>query len=94
MSLPSPSSDITPVGVLGPPPPATHAITKETCWTLSNIVAGTPEQMALVCDAPRIIPGVIEELASGAWEVQKEANFVVSNIATSSNGGSIAAVLI
>lgn len=59
---------------------------QETCWTLSNIVAGTPAQMAIVCDAPGVVPGVIEQLEGGVWEVQKEANFVISNIATAGDG--------
>lgn len=42
--------------------------------------------MAVVCDAPGIVPAVIEQLDGGVWEVQKEANFVISNIATASNG--------
>lgn len=53
------------------------------------MVAGTPAQMAMVCDTPGIISGVVGQLSSGVWDVQKEANFVVSNIATSSNGGSV-----
>eukprot|EP00903_Cladosiphon_okamuranus_P019512 g17943.t1 len=64
-------------------------IRKETCWTLSNIVAGTAPQMAAVCDSPGILGGVIELLSGDVWEVQKEANFVVSNIATASNVGRI-----
>lgn len=53
---------------------------------LSNIVAGTPEQLAIMFDTPGIIPSVIELLSGDVWDVQKEANFVVSNIATSGNG--------
>lgn len=59
---------------------------QETCWTLSNIVAGTAPQMAAVCDSPGVLGGVIDLLSSDVWEVQKEANFVISNIATASNG--------
>lgn len=58
---------------------------QESCWTLSNIVAGTAAQMAAVCDSPGILGGVIDLLLSDVWEVQKEANFVISNIATASN---------
>lgn len=57
-------------------------ISQEACWTLSNVVAGTPAQMALVCDTPGVLGGVIELLSNDVWEVQKEANFVISNIAT------------
>lgn len=59
---------------------------QEACWTLSNIVAGTPPQMAAVCDSPGLLGGVIELLSGDVWEVQKEANFVVSNVATASDG--------
>ncbi len=52
---------------------------------MSNIVAGTSQQMAGVCDCPGVLGGVIELLSGDVWEVQKEANFVVSNIATASN---------
>lgn len=61
-------------------------ILQETCWTLSNIVAGTPAQMAVVCDAGTVVSRVIEQLESAEWEVQKEANFVISNIATAGDG--------
>ncbi|CAN0402636.1 unnamed protein product, partial [Hapterophycus canaliculatus] len=60
-------------------------IRKEACWTLSNIAAGTPAQLASMCDSPGVLARVIEVLSSDAWEVQKEANFVVSNVATASN---------
>lgn len=61
-------------------------VNQECCWMLSNIVAGTPEQLAIMFDTPGIIPSVIELLSGDVWDVQKEANFVVSNIATSGNG--------
>lgn len=59
---------------------------QEACWTLSNIVAGTSPQMASVCDSPGLLGGVIELLSGDVWEVQKEANFVISNVATASDG--------
>ncbi|CAM9487255.1 unnamed protein product [Ectocarpus fasciculatus] len=64
-------------------------IRKEACWTLSNIVAGTPPQMAAVCDSPGLLGGVIELLSGDVWEVQKEANFVVSNVATASDASRV-----
>ncbi|CAM9795651.1 unnamed protein product, partial [Choristocarpus tenellus] len=60
-------------------------IRKEACWTLSNVAAGTPSQLEAVCMQPGVIAGVIELLEGGEWEVQKEANFVISNIATAGN---------
>lgn len=42
--------------------------------------------MAVVCDAPGVVQGVIDQLEGGVWEVQKEANFVISNIATAGDG--------
>lgn len=57
---------------------------------LSNIVAGTPEQLVLACDTPGILPSVIELLSGDVWDVQKEANFVVSNIATAGDGEQLA----
>lgn len=65
---------------------------QEACWTLSNIAAGTPKQLASMCDSPGILARVIEVLSSDAWEVQKEANFVVSNVATASGRESLHAV--
>lgn len=59
---------------------------QEACWTLSNIVAGTSTQMAAVCDTEGTLGGVIDLLSGDVWEVQKEANFVISNVATASNG--------
>ncbi|CBJ31635.1 conserved unknown protein [Ectocarpus siliculosus] len=64
-------------------------IRKEACWTLSNIVAGTSPQMASVCDSPGLLGGVIELLSGDVWEVQKEANFVISNVATASDASRV-----
>ena len=53
---------------------------------LSNIVAGTSAQLALACDTPGVLASVIELLSSDVWDVQKEATFVVSNVATAGKG--------
>ncbi|CAN0027728.1 unnamed protein product [Sphacelaria rigidula] len=49
---------------------------------LSNIVAGTPAQISVVCNSGNVVARVIEHLKLAEWDVQKEANFVISNIAT------------
>ncbi|CAM9512442.1 unnamed protein product [Ascophyllum nodosum] len=64
-------------------------IRKETCWMLSNIVAGTSAQLALACDTPGVLASVIELLSSDVWDVQKEATFVVSNVATAGKASRI-----
>ena len=58
-------------------------IRKETCWLLSNIAAGTLDQLHQLVNTPRLLPRVLEQLsASSEWDVRKEACWVVSNLAS------------
>ena len=58
-------------------------IRKETCWLLSNIAAGTFEQLTLLVNTPQLLPRVLEQLSgSSEWDVRKEACWVVSNLAS------------
>ncbi len=62
-------------------------IRKETCWTLSNIAAGTVAQVGLLCGATGLLAGVAASLAEGEWDIQKEAAWIISNLVA---GGSAA----
>jgi importin subunit alpha-6/7 len=58
-------------------------IRKETCWLLSNIAAGTFEQLTQLVNTPGLLPRVLEQLSgSSEWDVRKEACWVVSNLAS------------
>jgi importin subunit alpha-1 len=62
-------------------------IRKETCWLLSNIAAGTLEQLSQLTNTPQLLSRVLEQLSSSAeWDVRKEACHVVNNLVS---GGQI-----
>ena len=52
---------------------------KETCWILSNITAGTVDQIQGVINYG-LIPIVIDRLTSSMWAVKKECIYVLSNL--------------
>lgn len=52
---------------------------KETCWTISNITAGTAKQIQLVIDANLISP-LVNILKEDQFDVQKEAAWAIANI--------------
>lgn len=59
-----------------------RTICKEACWVLSNIAAGTHQQIGLVLKTKGCMGRVVEMAISSEWEVRKEAIWVVSNVAT------------
>lgn len=58
-------------------------VRKETCWVLSNIAAGTTDQLNSLFLVPELLPLVLKQLTSAEWDVRREAAWVISNIATS-----------
>lgn len=65
-------------------------IRKETCWLLSNIAAGTSDQLTQMVNTPQLLPRVLEQLSSSAeWDVRKEACWVISNLASGGHGNHI-----
>ncbi|KAH3744191.1 importin alpha [Pelomyxa schiedti] len=59
------------------------SVRREACWLLSNIAAGTREQVRLIAVERGIFERVIELLdSSQPMEVREEAAFVVCNAAT------------
>lgn len=60
-------------------------IRKEACWMLSNVAAGTRDQLSALLALRPLVDGVLAHLDADEWDVRKEAIWVVSNIVT---GGS------
>jgi len=54
------------------------AIRKETCWTLSNICAGTEMQVSLLIETG-IIDKMIDLVNNDVYEIQREAGWSISN---------------
>ena len=70
------------------------SIRKETCWALSNIAAGSVEQLQRLMQCPNLCTGILEALSQASeWDVRKEAAWIVSNVATSSQPGHLAALV-
>ena len=59
-----------------------RAIRKEGCWLLSNIAAGTHDQIDQLMRLNKDMLLVVDAVRDAEWEVRKEATWVVSNIAT------------
>mmetsp|Transcript_25592 Transcript_25592/g.36056 ORF Transcript_25592/g.36056 Transcript_25592/m.36056 type:complete len:570 (+) Transcript_25592:99-1808(+) len=57
-------------------------IRKETCWLLSNIAAGTHDQISRLLSESSVLKKVVNMAQTAEWEVRKEAIWVVSNIFT------------
>eukprot|EP00955_Chlamydomonas_euryale_P065184 359170-Chlamydomonas_euryale.AAC.10 len=55
-----------------------RSIKKEACWTLSNITAGTKEQIQAVFDANLVAP-LVKLLATAEYDIKKEAAWAISN---------------
>jgi hypothetical protein len=51
---------------------------KEACWAISNIAAGTAEQLSMVIQTGVLLP-VTQALLHGEFEVKKEACWVICN---------------
>ena len=57
-----------------------RAFRKEACWVLSNITAGTKEQIGRVLRTRGGMQRVTEMAATSKWDVRKEAVWAVSNV--------------
>lgn len=55
-----------------------EGIRKEACWTISNITAGSPQQIQAVIDA-NIVPPLINILQNADFKTKKEACWAMSN---------------
>jgi hypothetical protein len=67
-------------------------IKKEACLAISNITAGTPDQIQMVINA-EIIPKLIYILSSAEFEIQKEAAWAISNIISEGTSEQVAYVV-
>uniref|UniRef100_A0AC34G805 Importin alpha subunit n=1 Tax=Panagrolaimus sp. ES5 TaxID=591445 RepID=A0AC34G805_9BILA len=56
-----------------------HKVIKEVLWLLSNVLAGTPQQIQAVIDA-RLVPHILQYLRRGDFRTQTEAAWGISNL--------------
>ncbi len=61
---------------------AKRNVRREACWAVSNVAAGTLQQISAMMLVPGLVQGVIKNLKTGEWNVRKEACWVVFNVAT------------
>jgi hypothetical protein len=54
------------------------SIVKEACWTVSNVTAGTKEQINAVIESGCIVP-LVHLLEHGEIEIKREAAWAISN---------------
>ena len=54
------------------------SIVKEACWTVSNITAGTKEQINAVIESGCVVP-IVHLLTHGEIEIKREAAWAISN---------------
>lgn len=59
------------------------SIRKETTWLLSNIAAGTSEQVSQICKNHSLVCSLIGLSRYAPWEVRKEAIWCISNLCSS-----------
>jgi importin subunit alpha-6/7 len=59
------------------------SICKDACWALSNITAGTKEQLQAVIDH-NVIPALVHMLETEDFDIRKECTRAISN---STSGG-------
>lgn len=64
------------------------SIIKEACWTISNITAGTKEQISAVIESCCIEP-IVHLLKHGELEIKREAAWAISN---ATSGGDISQI--
>jgi hypothetical protein len=60
-------------------------IRKEACWTISNITAGTSDQIQLIIQQ-NAFPKLMQLLMTAEFDIQKEAAWAVSN---ATSGGTV-----
>ncbi|KAL1526698.1 hypothetical protein AB1Y20_015398 [Prymnesium parvum] len=60
-------------------PPCKMQMRKEACWALSNIAAGTEQQLDAVLHS-RTMPLLVERFEKDEYEVRKEAAWCVANV--------------
>mgnify|MGYP002633515509 CR=1 FL=1 len=56
-----------------------HLSLHQACWAISNVAAGTSDQVDLVMRSP-LLANVVDRLANDDFEVRKEAAWVIANI--------------
>jgi len=54
------------------------SIKKEACWTISNITAGTKDQIQAVIDN-HILPPLVQLLSTAEFDIKKESAWAISN---------------
>ena len=64
--------------ILSNPQRFKKSILKEACWTVSNITAGTKDQISAVLQSGCVEP-IVQLLKSGELEIKREAAWAISN---------------
>jgi len=62
--------------------PPQRNVKKEVCWTLSNIAAGTKEQIQALFEEKDLLEKLVYAATNERWEVKKEAIWTLCNICT------------
>jgi len=66
-----------------------RGIVKEACWAISNITAGTVQQIGAVIDA-NIIPLLVHLLATAEFDIKKEVAWALSNACSQGSSEQVA----
>lgn len=70
-----------------------QGVRKEAMWALSNVAAGTSGQIQAMLDEPGLMVMVLEKLLDDAFEVQKEAIWLVQNALVKSSAEQVDAIV-
>jgi importin subunit alpha-1 len=69
------------------------SVRKEAAWALSNITAGTKEQIAAFLLAPGLPEAIVEAVARDEWAVRKEATWALCHVLTTGAPEHVAALV-
>jgi importin subunit alpha-1 len=63
---------------------------KEMCWMLSNIAAGTQDQISTLVKTVGVVERLVAFAIDADWETRKEAIWAISNVLTGGSDGQVA----
>lgn len=56
-----------------------RSVRRETCWALSNITAGSPEQIHFIVSNQQFVEKIISLIVTDCAEIRREALWILSN---------------